>query len=397
MFFPRLEELDVSSDVVDLRAAVADFVSREVIPVERQLPPEAREIPRDALARIRKEAKRVGYWMWQTPARFGGGGLSCFDAAVIGEEAAKHKFSFGSYVFGQEPPAVLLSASLEQQERYLKPTVEHGWQSFTAISEPTGGSDPARAITTTAQRDGDGYVLNGRKLWTTNVDGARYGVVFARTDKAKGRKGISAFIVDADTPGMSFSPVPVIRDHWTNEVLFDDCRIPAANRIGAEGEGFDLTRGWTQRGRLFNAAFAVGVADKALELAAAAVRDRETFGAPLATRQGVQFMLADAAVELHAARLMLRYAAKMCDESKKNTVSVVSAAKYYCTEKGFRIVDQAMQLFGAMGMTKDLPLEHWFRDLRVSRIVEGPTEIHKYVVARELLGQVATWKPQPPV
>jgi len=198
----------------------------------------------------------------------------------------------------------------------VRPTIEHGWSAFSAISEPTGGSDPARAIRTTATRDGDVYRINGHKMWTTGADKARYGIVYARTaERAAGRAGISAFIVDGGTPGMAVTTVPVLRDHWTTEVTFDDCVVPAENLVGAEGQGFGLAQEWLVRGRLRYAAQAVGVAEEAIRMAIEWARSRETFGALLATRQAVQFAIADAHIKITAARHLTWDAAWDADQA----------------------------------------------------------------------------------
>lgn len=385
---------DVPDDLRTAAEVVGEFVRREIRPVEDELPAEAQEIPEPQLSALQAKAREAGFWCFEAPKEYGGGGLSAYQAAVVLEQAAKHKLSFplpGAGVFGYSPPVVLYRGSPEQVERYVRPTIEEGWRSFTAISEPSGGSDPARAIRTTAVRRGDTYVLNGRKMWTTNADRARYGVVYARTDTAAGRGGISAFVVDAGTPGMAVSEVPVLRDHWTTEVTFDDCEIPAENLIGEEGQGFALAQEWLVRGRLHYAAQAVGVAEEALRIAIDWAKQRETFGALLASRQAVQFAMADARVEISAARHLSWEAAYAEDQGRDARVAA-SVAKLYGTEMGFRVVDAMMQILGGMGMAKDLPLEHWFRALRVARVVEGPSEIHRYVIARDLLGAAATGK-----
>jgi acyl-CoA dehydrogenase len=228
------------------------------------------------------------------------------------------------------------------------------------------------------------YVINGRKMWTTNAQIAEYGVVYARTDTTAGRAGISALIVDSGTPGMHVTPVPVMRNHWTNEVTFENVEVPVENLIGVEGEGFKLAQEWLVRSRVSYAAQSVGVAAEAVRIAAEWARDRETFGALLATRQGVQFMLADSLVEIDAAR-MLAWQAAWASDQGRDARTVASMAKLFGTEMAFQVVDRAMQILGGMGTSKELPLEHWFRDMRVSRIVEGPSEIHRYLIARDLL------------
>ena len=382
-------------DLWMLAGVVGDFVQGEDPPVEDELPADAREIPRARLEQLQAKAREAGLWCLEAPQEYGGGGLSAFQSVVVTERAAKHRFSFplpGAGAFGFSPPVVLYRGSPEQIERYVRPTIEHAWSSFTAISEPTGGSDPARAIRTTAVRRGERYVLNGRKMWATNADDARYGVVYARTDRDAGRGGISALIVDAGSAGMHVTPVPVLRDHWSTEVTFDDCEIPVENLIGEEGQGFQLAQEWLVRGRLHYAAQAVGVAEEALRMAVEWARGRETFGAPLASRQAVQFALADARVEINAAR-HLTWDAAYAHDHGEDARSKASIAKLYGTEMGFRVVDAMMQILGGMGMAKELPLEGWFRALRVARVVEGPSEIHRYLLAREMLGPAATGKP----
>jgi acyl-CoA dehydrogenase len=382
----------LSDELRMLSGVVFDFVRDEIRSVEDDLPADAREIPQPQLGELQAKARAAGLWCFEAPEEFGGGGLSVFEGVVVTEQAAKHRFSFplpGGGAFGHAPPVVLYRGNKEQIERYVVPTIEQAWTSFTAISEPTGGSDPARSIRATAVRKGDVYVLNGHKMWATNADEARYGVVYARTDTSAGRAGISAFIVDSDTPGMRVSSVPVLRDHWTTEVWFEDCEIPAENLIGEEGQGFALAQEWLVRGRLHYAAQAVGVAEEALRLAIDWAQQRETFGALLATRQAVQFSIADARIEINAARHLTWEAAWKADQGE-DARTEASIAKLYGTEMGFRVVDAMMQILGGMGVAKEMPLERWFRALRVSRVVEGPSEIHRYLIARELLGTAAT-------
>lgn len=379
---------DLPEEVRMLADTVGEFVREEIKPVEARLPIDARDIPREEKATLQQKAKNAGFWCLEAPKEYGGGGLSVFEGVVLSEQMAKHKYSFphpGADVFGVQPPVGLYQGSAKQIAEYVQPTIDHAWTSFAAISEPTGGSDPARAIRTTATRDGDYYRINGHKMWTTGADEARYGLVYARTDPSAGRKGISALIVDGGTPGMTVTSVPVLRDHWTNEVVFDDCVVPADNLVGNEGEGFGLAQDWLVRGRLRYAAQAVGVGEEALRMATEWAEQRETFGALLASRQGVQFPLADARVRINAARHLTWEAAWNHDQGR-DARTQSSMAKLYGTETGFAVVDEMMQILGGMGMTKDLPLEHWFRGLRVSRVVEGPSEIHRFVIARDMLG-----------
>jgi acyl-CoA dehydrogenase len=379
---------DLPEDLQLLSDTVAEFVRDEIRPAEARVPGDARDLPEHELTVLQQKARAAGFWCLEAPQEFGGGGLSVFEGIVLTEQMAKHRYSFphpGAGVFGIDPPVVLYKGTEQQIEKYVRPTIEHAWSAFTAISEPTGGSDPARAIRTTATKDGDTYRINGHKMWTTGADSSRYGIVYARTDPTAGRGGISAIIVDADTPGMNVTSVPVLRDHWTTEVTFDNCVVPAENLVGEEGQGFALAQQWLVRGRLRYAAQAIGVAEEAVRMATEWASSRETFGALLATRQAVQFALADAKVKLAAARHLTWEAAWDADQGR-DARTKASMAKLYGTEAGFEVVDAMMQILGGMGMTKDLPLERWYREMRIRRVGEGPSEVQRMVIAREILG-----------
>ena len=375
-----------------LADTIGAFVREQIVPVEATVPGHERDLPAAEIEKLQHKAREAGFWCLGAPEQFGGGGLGVFEEMVLLEQMAKHRYSIprpGAGAFGLEPPVALYRGTPDQVERYVLPTIDQAWHSFVAISEPTGGSDPARAIRTTAIRDGDSYRINGHKLWASGADHARYGVVYAKTDS--GRGGISAFVVDAGTPGMILEPVSVVRDHWTTELVLDDVVVPAGNRIGAEGEGFALAQEFMVRGRLRYAAQAIGVAEEAVRLATAWACQRETFGALLATRQAVQFALADARVQISAARHLTWDAAWDADRGR-DARTKASIAKLHATETGFAVVDAMMQILGGMGMASEMPFEHWFRGLRVSRVVEGPSEIQRYLIARDMLGPAALGK-----
>jgi acyl-CoA dehydrogenase len=376
-------------ELVALRDLVGRFVREQLRPAEDALGPEATAIPPEVLAGLRQRARSLGLWCLDAPAEYGGAGLSAFELVVVLEEACKHKFCFphaGAGAFGQSPPVVLYQGSPDIIDRFVRPTIEHGWTSFTAIAEESGGSDPARAIRTAAKRDGDHYVLSGRKMWITNAERADYGVVYARTDA-----GISAFIVETSRPGVSTSRIPVIRNHAPTELMLDDVHIPAGNLVGQEGQGLALAASWLVRGRLTYAARAIGIADEAVRLAVEWMGTRSTFGAPLATRQGLQWSIADAAVEISAGRWLTWQAAWKADTGQDARLEA-AMAKLYCTEVGFRVVDSVMQILGAMGMAREIPLESWFRDLRVARVVEGTSEMLRSQIARQVIGPAAKAK-----
>jgi acyl-CoA dehydrogenase len=376
-------------ELVALRDLVGRFVREQLRPAEDALGPEATAIPPGVQTGLRQRARSLGLWCLDAPAEYGGAGLSAFELVVVLEEACKHKFCFphaGAGSFGQSPPVVLYQGGPDIIDRFVRPTIEHGWTSFTAIAEESGGSDPARAIRTAAKQDGDHYVLSGRKMWITNAERADYGVVYARTDA-----GISAFIVETSRPGVSTSRIPVIRNHAPTELILDDVRIPAGNLVGQEGQGLTLAASWLVRGRLTYAARAIGIAEEAVRLAVEWMGTRSTFGAPLATRQGLQWSIADAAVEISAGRLLTWQAAWKADTGQDARLEA-AMAKLYCTEVGFRVVDSVMQILGAMGMAREVPLESWFRDLRVARVVEGTSEMLRSQIARQVIGPAAKAK-----
>ena len=371
-----------SQELRDMADLVARFVRERIRPAEDALPPDTRELPDDVREALRAEARKLALWCFDTPAKYGGAGLSAFETVVVLEEAVKHKYCFphaGGGVFGHPPPVVLFRGTDEQIERFARPVVENGWRTFTAIAEPGGGTDPKRAIRTTAVRKGDVYVINGRKQWITNGDRAHLGVVYARTEA-----GITAFVVDGKAPGMSSSPIPVLRNHWPVELVLEDVEVPVDNRIGEEGDGLSLAAGWLVRQRLSYAARALGIAEESVRLGIEWMRQRETFGAPIATRQAAQFDLAQARVGINAGR-WLTWEAAWIDDSGGDARTASAMAKLHCTETAFGVVDRMMQWFGALGMAKEFPLEHWFRDLRVARLVEGASEILQVQIARRML------------
>lgn len=372
----------------DLRDTVRRFMKAEVLPLEEKLPHDAQGAPAELLKPLQAKARAMGLWALQTPARYGGAGLSVLGQAVIAEEAAKCRmgaFFPAAGAFGGNPPSVLFRATGEQFERYARPILEGtAGKAFTAISEASGGSDPARAIQCRAVRDGDDYVLNGTKLWTSHAGTADWGIVYARTGEPGRRDGISCFIVETPSPGLTMTPIPVMASYSPFELHFDNVRVPAANRIGEEGQGFELAGDFLVLGRILYGAGPIGIAESALESAVAWVKQREVFGSRLADKQAVQWMLADSSIEIRASRLLIYQAAWNADLGKDVRVEA-SVAKVHATETAFRVVDRCVQMFGALGLSEEMPLERWFRDLRVKLLGEGASEVQRMVVARALL------------
>jgi len=239
---------------------------------------------------------------------------------------------------------------------------------------------------TTAVRDGDDWVINGRKLWISRAEKADWTIVMAVTDKAKGsRGGISAFIVDKGTPGFIVERlIPMIGGKYTYEVLLDNCRVPAAQLLGREGNGFGPMQGRLSSRRLQMAAWCIGRTERALDMLCAHAVQRKTFGELLSSRQTIQWWIADALTRLHACRLMVHEAAARVDRGDEARTQV-SMVKVFATEMAWEVIDNVMQAFGAMGMTKELPLQQMANEARLMRIYEGPTEVHRWLVARNHL------------
>ena len=236
-----------------------------------------------------------------------------------------------------------------------------------------------------AERVGDHYVLNGTKVWITAASESRWGVAFARTGPSRGRDGVTAFIINMDRPGVSTKVIPVIRAYAPYELHFNDYRVPLDDVLGEVGKGFELVDRLLVHGRVPYAAGTLGVAQAALELAIDWAKQRQTFGALLADRQAVQWMIADSEIELRAARLLVYQAAWKADRGQDIKLDA-SIAKVYATETAGRVVDRCIQILGGMGVACEMPLERWYRELRIKRIGEGPSEVQRMVVARHLLG-----------
>ena len=370
-----------------LRETVSRFMREEIAPVEDRQLHDCYELPEHELAALQAKARAIGLWCLASPAEYGGGGLGLLGQVLVAEEAAKCRM--GAYVpacgaFGIDPPSVIWLGNEQQIRKYGVAGIERGKKCFVAISEASGGADPARSIRTRARRVGDRYVINGTKMWITAAGKADWGLMFARTGDDD-RGGISCFIVDSDTPGISMRPIPVIRSYSPYEVNFVDVEVPAENLLGREGEGFAVCQKWLVHGRVPYAAGVLGVAQEALRLAIDWAKQRKTFKSSLADKQAVQFMIADSEMELRAARLLTYQAAWQADLGHDVKIEA-SIAKVTATETAGRVVDRCVQIFGALGVACELPLERWYRELRIKRIGEGPSEVQRMVVARHLLG-----------
>ena len=377
----------LSQELLEIRDLTKKFMSKEVLPAEEKAPFDAFELPDDVLLALQKKAKSIGLWSVRAPQEYGGGGLSLLASTVIAEETAKCKM--GAYVpacgaTGSNPPAPILLGTKEQISRFAIPAIQDGKKAFVAISEASGGSDPARSIRTRAVLKGDRYILNGSKMWITGAEKANWGLLFARTGDQGQRGGITCFIIDGKPKGMTIKEMNVIRSYSPYEIFLENVEVPVEHRLGEEGQGFALCEKWLVEGRVPYSAGTIGIAQAALDIAVQWAKDREVFKSKLADKQAIQWMIADSDMEIRAARLLIYEAAKRCDEglSFKTEASI---AKVVSTETAGRVVDRCIQIMGGMGLSKELPLERWYRELRIKRIGEGPSEVHRMVLSRELL------------
>lgn len=379
-------EFTVPEEYEALRRRVRAFVERELLPLERTLP-EAPDLPDDLRRQLQEKAKAEGLWALDVRREFGGQGLPNLGMVMVWEELGR------STVPPLRAPSVLTPrigalyhCTPEQRERFLDPIVRGEKRTAFALTEPWGGSDAAGNMRTRAVRDGDHWVLTGRKVFVGGADKADVVQVFALTDPEKrARGGITCFLVERGTPGFRLGrqfQLMVADSPW--ELIFEECRVPHANVLGPVGEGFRLAQQHLTRDRIFHGAKAVGMAERALELAIDYARDRVTFGAPIAERQAVQWMFAESAMEIHATRLMTYHAAWKLDQGL-DVRQEASIVKAFGTEMLGRVTDRALQVFGAIGLSKDLPIERMFRDARSRRIGEGTSEIQRMVIARTLL------------
>ena len=380
MDFQLPEELSLLKD------NVRKFVDAELIPIERDVC-DGHKIKPEMRTMLEEKAQALGLWLFDVPVEHGGQGLGLLAKAVVWTELARTIAlpTRAASIFGPLVSPILFHLNDEQKERYLYPVIRGEKVSCFVQTEPDAGGDPG-AMRTTAVRHGDEYVINGTKRFITNADASDFAQVFAATDREKGsRGGISAFLVDMDTPGIKLlRQQETMMDDRPWEIAFDDVRVPAENLIGEEGEGFKHAQNWISEGRVRHGARGIGVIERCLELGASYAKQRVTFGQPLADRQAVQWMLVDMYTELHQLRLMVHQAAWKADQGGDIRYESYMC-KYFGDTKSFEAADRCMQIHGGLGLTTDLPIEKMWRDQRSFIITEGPTEILKMALARQVL------------
>jgi len=373
-----------------LKDLVARFVREELLPLEKSvLEREASGLglflTAEERAPLDNQSRALGLWGLDAPEDVGGSDLPEIALVGVNEELGK---TVTPYVLPPDSPnlrMLLVTANAEQRAQYLAPYARGETTSAIGISEPGAGGDPA-AMTTTAVRDGAHWIINGRKIWISRAAEADFTILMAVTDKSKGaRGGISAFLIDKGTPGFNIlRKIPMIGGHFTYEIALEDCRVPACKLLGKEGEGFAPMQIRLSTRRLEMSCACIGMAQRALDMLCDYAPQRSTFGAPLSERQTIQWWVADAATKIHAARLMAYDAAWKLDQHRDPRTEI-SMLKVFSTELAWDTLDKAMQTFGAMGMTKEVPLQLMAATVRNMRIYEGPSEVHRWVVARKLL------------
>ncbi|MFC5458763.1 acyl-CoA dehydrogenase family protein [Massilia niabensis] len=374
-------------ELLQFRDSIRRFVERELIPLEHALGPNGM-LPPETAATLRERAQKAGFWLMDVPEEFGGQGLPLLALAVFWEEVGRS--TVASWVrdhglFGPMVGPILLGLNEEQRARYLQPVLDGTKRSCFAQTEPDAGSDPSM-MRMRAVRTDSGYRLTGVKRYITRAAVADFVVVMAITDPDKGtRGGVSCFLVDMDAPGVQLATSEkTLMGDAPCEISFEDVEVPLANLVGEEGRGFALAQGYINYGRVRQGAHVLGAAGRCLDLTAEYAHQRSTFGDTLSNRQGVQWMIADAFTELYCTRLLVYDAARKNDagvDAKMETFMI----KTFGVEAGFRITDTCMQLHGGMGLTQDTPIERFWRDLRSYRITEGPTEVLRTTLARQIL------------
>lgn len=385
-------DLELSEEQRLLVASVRRFVRDEIVPLEAGLDPDAYELPEADHRRLSDRVRQMGLYGLGIPPQHGGPDVDMVTRALLAIEMAQHRA--GIYAacygtFGGTVLAQLYEANQDQKQRYLEPLLRGELQACFALSEPSGGSDPAGSILTRAVRDGDEWVINGSKIWISGADKSDFCLLFARTGNPAERGSITAFIVDTDAPGFHVRRVvhTLRSTHYATELEFVDLRVPDRNVLGSVGEGLKIANDRLSRNRIPYAAECLGAAIAAQELAVEQAKQRITFGQPLAHRQAIQWMLVDNELDIRQARWLILDAASRCDRGQPFRAEA-AMAKLVASEAAGRVVDRCIQIFGGYGVSKDLPLERWYRELRIRRVGEGPSEVQRILIAREILGSI---------
>jgi alkylation response protein AidB-like acyl-CoA dehydrogenase len=376
-----------TEDEALILASVRELVAEKVAPRAAEID-ERGEFPWD-IKQLFAENDLLGI---PIPAEYGGLGGTFLTYVKVVEEIAKVCASSSLIVAVQELGMlpILIGGSEDQKRRYLPKLASGEWICAYALTEAASGSDAAGSMRTRAERKGDAYVLNGQKIWITNGSVADVVTVFAVTEPGKGAAGISAFVVERGTPGFRVGKLEKkmgIRGSPTVELIFDDCVVPAENRLGQEGEGFKIAMKVLDKSRPGIAAQALGIATGAMEYAVNYAKERVAFGKPIGQHQGVGFMLADMKTEVEAARLLLYEAARKCDEDAPDVSLWAAMAKLKCGDVAMAVTTDAVQVLGGFGYSVEYPVERMMRDAKITQIYEGTQQIQRLVISRALVGK----------
>ncbi|MGH2739849.1 MAG: acyl-CoA dehydrogenase family protein [Actinomycetota bacterium] len=386
-------DFTIPQELDEIRKRVAEFVEREVLPVEAKATEETFE---DVLEELRQKARDAGLWTPHLPTEWGGLGLGPLGMALVSQECGVS--GLASLAINAMAPdegnmhLLLHAGTAEQKERYLRPLAEASVRSCFAMTERDVGSSDPRALRARAIRDGDDWVIDGEKWFISGAAGAGFAIVVAVTEQEEEHENPylrhTLFLVDADNPGWRVvREIPVMGTHMPGghcEVRLEGCRVPSDAILGESGQGLVLAQVRLGPARLAHAMRWIGVAQRALDLAAERALEREVFGKRLAEHQSIQWMLADSAIQLYAARLMVLHAAYKI-ERDLDYRQEISLVKVFVSEALGDIVDRALQIHGSLGYSEDVPLERFYRDARAARIYDGASEAHRMVIARNLL------------
>lgn len=377
---------DLPEDVQRLVAIAREFREERLDPLEAAFLRDG-NVPWPLRPQLQAEARDRGLWAIDVPVEHGGLGLGQLAVCAVHEELNKHPMMFE---VGGAPEPALYACSPQQWDRYFASVVRGERRSAYAFTEPGTGSDLG-AIETTAVREGNEWVINGSKLFIGLAERVEFLILYASTSPERGARGVSVFLVDSGTPGYEVvRTIPTMGDAWEPcELRFDDCRVSDDQVLGEIDRGFAGADHQLSHGRLKIASYQLGIAQRCLDLAVAWAQERTTWGKPIATRQGIQFMLADSVVELDAARLLVYRTAWAADRGDDVRTEAFKA-KLFATEMAQRVTDRCLQVFGGRGYAKDSPVQSFFRQVRLWRIGHGTAEIHRWMIARDLLGPAAT-------
>lgn len=377
---------DLDEEQVEIRDMVRHFTEQEIAP-HAEAWDETNYFPRE----IYRKMAELGLLGMTTPEEYGGSALSRLSNALVYEELAKGEMAtaVGLSVHNMVTGSIARFGNQEQRQRWVSELASGDLLGAFSLSEAASGSDAA-SLQCRANYHNDVYMLNGTKMWVTNGGEADIYLVMARTSDSKGAAGISCFVLEKGTPGFSFGKTERkmgLHSSPTRELIFENCEVPLANRLGEEGQGFKIALSSLDGGRINIGAIAVGVAQAAFETARTYSREREQFGQPISSFQGIQFMLADMAMKIEAARLLVYEAAYKLDEGQ-NASMYASMAKCFATDMAMEVTTNAVQVLGGAGYVRDYPVERYMRDVKVAQIFEGTNQIQRVVIARSLLGKI---------